>query len=143
MNNDTLQSAEQINKANKQTLTQFMRDNGISHITLQFDGCGDSGQIEEVAAYPEDKQDLIHSEIATIRHHHKYSNDKWELVTETIQADVSSLAEDVAYYVLEQRHGGWEINEGSYGKIVINADGSGSIEYNERVVTTEYSECEF
>ena len=143
MNNDTLQSAEQINKANKETLTQFMRDNGISHITLQFDGCGDSGQIEEVAIFPEDKQSLIHSEITTIRTRHEYSGDKWKLVTENFQADVSYLAEDVAYYVLEQRHGGWEINEGSYGRIVINANGSGSIEYNERVVTTEYSECDF
>jgi hypothetical protein len=53
MNNTTLQKATDINKLNKQILTDFMSQNGIDRIILNFDGSGDSGQIDECRCYPE------------------------------------------------------------------------------------------
>jgi len=51
--------------------------------------------------------------------------------------------EDLAYCALENNHGGWEINDGAYGEIIIEADGSGRIEYNQRIETVEYEETSF
>jgi hypothetical protein len=143
MNNTTLQRAAEVNKINKQVLTEFMRSNGINEIVIDFDGSGDSGNMEGAVCYPENKNGLMKTLLPLIRCHHRFSEGKWSLVEDLLKESAETLAEDIAYSVLENHHGGWEINEGSYGKIRMNADGSGAIEFHERVIETNYSEIEF
>jgi hypothetical protein len=143
MNNTTLQRAAEVNKINKQVLTEFMRNNGINELVIEFDGSGDSGQMEGVVCYPESKNNLLKTQLPLIRCDHRFSDGNWTLVEELTSQSAEDVAEDIAYSVLENHHGGWEINEGSYGKIRMSADGSGTIEYHERVIETNYSESEF
>ena len=52
--------------------------------------------------------------------------------------------ERLAYDLLEETHGGWENNEGAYGEFVFDvAERTIRLEYNERVMETEYSEHEW
>ena len=143
MNNITLQRASEVNKINKQVLVEFMRNSGIDEIVIDFDGSGDSGQVERVVCYPENKNDLLKTSLPLIRCHHRFSEGKWSLVEETLEEPAKSLAEDIGYSVLENHLRGWEINEGSYGQIRLNTNGSGSINFHEREIETNYSEIEF
>jgi hypothetical protein len=143
MNDITLQRAAEVNKINKQVLVEFMRNSGINEIVIDFDGSGDSGQMDDVICYPEDKNNLLKTQLPLISCHHRFADGKWTLVEELGKAEAHDVAADISYSILENHYGGWEINEGSYGKIRINTNGSGSIEFHERVIDTNYSEFEF
>ena len=68
------------------------KEEGKLKITVDFNGGGDSGYIDEVG--------LIND-----------GNDKY---------DLSAVWETKLYNILEQNHGGWEINEGSEGTFTID-----------------------
>lgn len=83
-------------------------------VTISYDGSGDSGYIDSVSIEPE--RDLT---------------------------DAQQDLEELAYDVLERKHGGWEINEGSCGTITINfTDNTVHIEHNERIESYDTSEYE-
>jgi hypothetical protein len=74
---------------------------------------------------------------------HIFQSGKWEHEKFTRMKNLRELAEEVAYSPLEDHFGGWEINEGAYGTVVINADGTGRIEINQRVVEIEEDSATF
>ena len=50
----------------------------------------------------------------------------------------------LAYDFLEEVHDGWENEDGAYGEFVFDVgERTIRLEYNERVMTTSYSEHEF
>ncbi len=67
---------------------------GVARVDIYYDGCGDSGQIEEV----------------------RYSDADREMMdlpgTFTITQDA---LRELFYDLLETRHAGWEINDGAFG----------------------------
>ena len=64
--------------------------------------------------------------------------------TETHSLTMHDAIERLAYDLLEETHGGWENNEGAYGEFVFDVAGRTiRLEYNERVMETEYSEHEW
>lgn len=65
----------------------------ITSIDVVFDGCGDSGQVEDIQFFDENSDPL---------------------------AKNSDLSDAVADYVYSILPGGWEINDGSFGTIHIN-----------------------
>lgn len=129
---------------NKELLRAVMQTLGITSIAVEFDGSGDSGQVEGVTVVPETKQDQFdNTQTKVFRTTCFFSAGSYDAKEEEAACSAPELAEDFAYEVLEQHHGGWEINDGAYGTIIIHADGRGSIEYNQRVMETEYEETEF
>lgn len=130
---------------NKATLIQFMKDNGIHQIAVEFDGCGDSGQIENVTILDENENeienDCLDGSCEVIHTSQTWKEDSWVHEKFSRMETFHDLAEHVAYTPLEVHFGGWEINEGSYGTVTIHADGTGSIECNQRVVevNSEYA----
>lgn len=129
---------------NKELLRAVMQTLGITSIAVEFDGSGDSGQVEGVTVVPAIKQDQFdNTKTKVFRTTCFFSVGSHKAEEEEAACSAPELAEDFAYEVLEQHHGGWEINDGAYGTIIIHADGRGSIEYNQRVMETEYEETEF
>jgi hypothetical protein len=63
------------------------------------------------------------------------------------QVDIPSVFEDLGYKLLEDYFGGWEINEGSYGSIVIDFSDpenvTAVIEMNMNEESSEYYEYNF
>lgn len=98
--------------ATRSDVAEALRKLGVETVTAPYDGCGDSGQIEDpefgAAAVPDDQQRAV---------------------------------KDIFYDVLEQYFGGWEINEGSFGQFVwdIPADRI-TLQHNARVETVETEE---
>jgi hypothetical protein len=120
---------------NKQSLFTALRSAGVTQVTVDFDGCGDSGQIEGLAflsgdtTFPEPRGEVV---LETASHGGETAARAFEL---------PSAIEHLVYELLEDGHGGWELNEGSYGTFTFDvADETITLDYNERVEVTNYSQ---
>lgn len=80
-----------------------MRARGVEQAIIYYTGYGDSGDVDFITTKPEDKK-----------------------ITED---DEEKALVDFAFNLLEARHGGWEINEGSNGTITIDLE-KGTIEHD-------------
>lgn len=102
--------AEQDEKSRKKCVA-LMRKHRLSKVECEFSGSGDSGCIDSTVPFDR-------------------SNNYVALPKEALE-----VFEDRVYDALP---GGWEINDGSSGKVVIMPNGliRGGIEWN--VLTTEY-----
>lgn len=115
----------------------------IKKIKVDFDGEGDSGQIEEITFYNE-KSEEVHPVVdlgeCVVVVGHRLVDSGWEDVTKTTKLTLKEAAEQIAYDTLERKHSGWEINEGSYGTIYFDIDERKvRCEFNERIVEANYS----
>ena len=133
-------AAEQAQRAallpkNKQALFAALRSDGVTEVTVDFDGSGDSGQIENLAfrsgdASVAEPPGEVLLEIASNR---------GEALARSF--DIRAAIEHLVYEFLEDDHGGWELNEGSYGTFTFDvAEGTITLDYNERVEATNYSQ---
>ena len=119
---------------------------GITRVEIRYDGYGDSGGIEQVAFFKGRK--LLKSPEV----------DSLGLPTSTINKCVYDLEtkqhenKDVEYTIESKIEGcaydffpcGWEINEGSFGDLVINTEkAKATLKHNTRVESSEYSEMRY
>jgi hypothetical protein len=133
-------------EANKAAVKEFCSKHNVDRAELEFDGCGDSGQIERVTFFRAGDAtplDLDQEKVQITRISHSYVDGKHVDNIEESTGVAEDLFEEIAYHILEVKHPGWEINEGSFGVVIINADGSGKMQYNERIESIEYSEDTF
>lgn len=93
----------------KAALFDFLETNGIVLVTVDFDGCGDSGQIEGMTAFDE------HGEVALPECGFVAPGADSE-ATADASGPIEGAIESLAYDLLETEHGGWENNDGAYGE---------------------------
>lgn len=137
-------TASQLEEFMKNLLLEKMKEFNIKQVYSEFDGCGDEGQFDNADAEGDgDIEAFLKTPIKTFRGCTSYSNNETEFLVREIDSTITELILDSFYIILERHHGGWEINEGSYGKVYFNVDGTGKIEYNERITDVEYYEDEF
>lgn len=121
---------------NKTAVMAALAAAGISQVLVTFDGYGDSGQIEGVDAKAGDNTvDLPSVFIAWLAVEWGANAPKPEHIA------LTTAVENIAYGCLARTHMGWENNEGAYGDITFDvADGTVTLDYNERIETSEYSQ---
>ena len=120
----------------KASLFDFLEIQGIVLVTVDFDGCGDSGQIEGIFAFDE------HGEIALPEDKLIVAKADYEAFRLKQDGEpIKDVIELLAYELLESEHDGWEINEGAYGEFRFDVtDRTIKLACNIRIVTDEYSE---
>jgi hypothetical protein len=120
----------------KVRLFDFLEDQGMVLITVDFDGSGDSGQIESINAFDE------HGEVALPECDiHCISIDSDTEGGAEALLPVKDVVENLAYDLLEAVHGGWDNNDGAYGVFRFEVtDRTITLAYHERIMTSEYSE---
>ena len=128
--------AADLRPRNKAALFDVLARAGIATVTIDFDGFGDSGQIErieardaagEAVALPQDTLTLV------------APGHDATCVTRGIVPPAEAI-EALCYELLEETHAGWETNEGAYGVFVFDAVGRTiSLEHNERYEAIERS----
>jgi hypothetical protein len=92
----------------------------IASLEVQYNGSGDNGQVEDVAAY-DDKNNRLPPD-----------------------HELDAAAEELVYDLLGVHCPGWEINEGSSGRITIDAKTlKATIDHDWIVTMTESHEIEF
>jgi hypothetical protein len=104
----------------KTTLKNLLaQEQNIAKVEADYNGCGDSGQIDSV----------------------RFLNKGGDPVEPTREG-IPEAVEALIFFLLAQSHGGWEINEGSYGSVTIDAETlTGILEHTHRI--EEWSETEF
>jgi hypothetical protein len=126
--------AAQILPRNKEALFEALARVGIATVTVTFDGCGDSGQIEEITARAADDCEMElpdeKIEITLIRWHADESP--------PVATSLRDAIEQLCYEFLSLEHGGWENNDGAYGEFsFVVSDRTIALEHNERFASSE------
>ncbi len=125
---------------NKELVLSTLKEHQIKEVSIDFDGCGDSGQINSILYDRVENETLGNTLVVGGEVHDSSSWDekKKEWVHTTRQATLSELIEQLCYDLLEVNHGGWEINSGSYGEFRIDVrEKEINLVFNERVESVE------
>jgi len=148
---DQLKKADRV-KYHSNLLFDTLAQTKVSTIEVSFEGCGDSGQIEAVD-YTDSKGkgideaylDKVIVKGSAKTSYHKWDEKKKEMVlTEAREGNIREIIEEICYDKLGASHGGWEINEGSYGTFYFDVSTRKvRLEYNERIEEVRTSEESF
>jgi len=138
----------QKEKKRREILYELLSHLDIDKIEVTFDGAGDEGQIDDPVFIRKGKAVELHPDILNevrpdlveVRYRSYGQNlpPEGEEVTAccNLQDAISSLCAEM----LERRHPGWEINDGSYGCILIEPKTQKTrVEYNERQIHSDIS----
>jgi len=147
-------------------VAEALKKGGYCAAVVIYEGSGDSGQIDEVYIFAEGEEVGIHqgyhgvpsrssdqsvavglqrdafldeTRFIVDAKEDSFDHEKEEWVVNDVKREVSlrQRIEDIAYLHLEAEHGGWEINEGSYGYLVLTLTEKGAtlrMEHSERVI---------
>ena len=130
---------ESVHPENKAALFDALAQAGITSVEVIFDGYGDSGQIEDITAKAGDKGVALPAVNVEVARADWGSPDVVRMAHPLPQA-----IEQLAYNFLRETHAGWENNEGAYGDFLFDvADRTITLNYNERIETSEYTQHVF
>ena len=130
--------AELTRTHNKNLIFAALAEVGIHRVTIDYDGSGDSGQIESIEAWNAANEKIPLP-----------SNRKVQLASENPDRPVDHIGleaavEELAWGYLYNNHGGWENNDGAFGTFVFDVSGrSITLEHNERYTEVDTSTHEF
>jgi len=148
---DQLKKADRV-KYHANLLFDTLAQTKVSSIEVSFEGCGDSGQIESVdytdtngKGIDEAYLDKVIVKGSAKTSYHQWDEKKKKMVlTEAKEGNVREIIEEICYDKLGASHGGWEINEGSYGTFHFDVSTRKvRLEYNERIEEVRTSEESF
>ena len=105
------------NALNKAAVFEALAAAGIRTVTVHFNGEGDSGQIEDVAAYSKEGAAQI-PETPIALHSVQWGSPGLA----SSERPLSEAVEVLCYDYLSQEHGGWENNDGGYGEFTFHVE---------------------
>ncbi len=110
---------EKTNLANQYAIIDALDKADITLVTVTFNGEGDSGQIEEVNAFALTQPQPLPDKPVRYRAHS--FRDRKSSVSEK-EMPLAEAIEDLCYALLEQKHGGWENNDGAFGEFTFEVE---------------------
>ena len=129
-------AADAIRPTNKAALFAALAAADITSVTVEFDGCGDSGQIESIDAKAGGADAGLPDAMIMLA---TFGWGDTEPVERTMS--VREAVEHMAYDCLARKHGGWEINAGAFGTFTFDvAARSITLAFNQRFEDFESSE---
>jgi hypothetical protein len=122
-----------VNELNKTVLFDALAPAGITIINVEFDGEGDSGQIDGISAKADKQEAQLPTTKITILQL------RWGQTEPTpSEFTLEAAVEALCYDYLEQEHGGWENNDGAFGEFAINvAERTIDLEFYSRYTDAE------
>ena len=103
------------NRLNKIIVFDALSEARITHVVVGFDGEGDQGQMERAVARSDER--LVEFPAVTLS---LWVADFGSAELTARELSLQEAAEHLCYGYLEDRHGGWEINEGSFGEFTFD-----------------------
>ena len=110
-----MQVAEEVQQL-KVAILPRLQDAGIARVEIRFDGCGDSGAVEECACLDAAGAGIPCPDVTLLE-------GEADSVARAGSREPQSLGralEQLTYLALERHHPGWEINDGACGELVID-----------------------
>lgn len=141
---------------NKDIVFDLLAPLGVKEFTVSFEGSGDSGSVEGAGSFvfkekKNEKKLLKEVEVllkkkvdgGRVSNGTRFGPNGPETIWK-VDVTLDDMISGVCYDVLEERHGGWEINEGSHGYFTFNVEKRKVyFQYSERVISENTSEYEF
>jgi len=103
------EAVAKANEFNKLIVFDALAAAGLTRVSVEFDGEGDSGQIDGITAYTGYAPAELPSSSLTL-HQAQRTGDPT-----TAEATLPDAIETLCYDYLTQCHDGWENNDGAYG----------------------------
>lgn len=117
-----------IDQAHKESIFVVLKNAGVKSAVVSYSGSGDSGDAESVTYDPDGTYENITVPIA--------DNDEPPIVKSLDEALI-----DYAMHLIEDRHGGWENNDGGSGEVTFDVKkGSIHIEHHDYYTESTVSE---
>ena len=131
---------EEVLQGNKQAIFDALVAAGIQLVTIDFDGYGDEGHLQEPAGFDAANKEISLPSASITVQQVKFESSTIVEASTSVAEFVNNLASDL----LQKTHGGWQDGEGAYGTFSFNLeDRTITLRYHERYVETEYHEHAF
>jgi len=129
----------ELQPANKTALFDALAASGVTVVLITFDGCGDSGQIEDIEVKAGD------SVVAMPSGEIEIASAEWgQAEPSRSMTSIPDAIEAFAYDLLRETHEGWENNDGAYGDFTFDVtERIITLEYNERYMQSDHSQHVF
>lgn len=125
---------------NKKILFDTLAEMDIVLVTIDFDGCGDSGTLQQPNAFNSQNTMIAFPKVTITVKTAVFDTGAIEEKAITLREFIDGLACDL----LEEKHEHWEEGEGAYGEFRFSLpDRSIQLEYSERYIETHYHEYRF
>ena len=109
----------------------FLSAIGVARIEFSYDGSGDSGDFTDIEIHASPDTKLSEEDF----------DRRLAKLDQTDQPFVRFNIEQLKDYAFEFLPGGWEINEGSYGEVVVNVlENTIKVQHHERYIEESYNE---
>lgn len=132
--------AAELHPANKASVFAVLRDADIVKVVVQFDGYGDSGQIEEITVTDADGAERTLPDVAVTLRQVDFGEEQPRILSQPLQEAIETMT----YGLLSSSHCGWENNEGAFGDFVFDVTaGTILLDYNERFESSENHQHQF
>jgi hypothetical protein len=135
----TAAPVDDVRARNKEILFAALANAGIYRVTVEYDGSGDSGQIENVEAWDDRTERMplpTELRVQLVSENPDYPRDP-----QNLEAAIENLAWD--YLDLDTLFG-WEDNDGAFGTFVFDVPGrTVTLEHNERYTEVNTTSHEF
>jgi hypothetical protein len=137
----------QASATNRAAVMEKLKALGVSSVTVNYDGMGDSGQIEDVTFYSSSDPveimagaDIRQTRVSWLDHH----TYRWPQPEPTVSdKPLDEALEHLCYNYLEVHHDGWENNDGAEGEFAFDvAEGTVTLTHRERVTEFDTTETE-
>jgi len=117
-----------VNGLNKDAVFAPLSGAAITLVQVNFDGEGDSGQIQYVGAFAGEKRVEFPAITVTL-----HSSDWGGEELTTREMPLREAVEELCYGYLQQEYDGWENNDGAFGEFTLDvAERSIALEFNGR-----------
>jgi hypothetical protein len=126
---------EEANRRNKDCVFDALAKAGIMQVLVAFDGEGDQGQMEHASAQADGKTVELPAVTLSL-----WIADFGATELTSRSFDLREGVEHLCYGHLEEQHGGWEIDDGSFGEFTFDvAKRKITLEFYGRIVETAHS----
>src|ERR1700691_5094056 len=134
-----LKDVAKANAFNKPLVFDALAAANLTLVEVEFDGEGDSGQIEGIYAYAGDARAELPESSLTL---HQAAQNKGD--PRTTNVSLHDAIETLCYDYLSQTHGGWENNDGAYGTFGFDVrERCIRLDFNERFTDSTHHSHDF
>ena len=134
-----LKAVAKANELNKAVVFEALAAACLTRVTVEFDGEGDSGQINGITAHAGEAPAELLSTALTL---HQATHGGSDL--RTGEATLRDAIETLCYDYLTQCHDGWENNDGAYGTFEFDVrERSIRLDFNERFTDSTHHSHDF
>ena len=114
----------------KTTLCAALKAKGIAKVSIEYDGEGDSGQVNDIQAFDQKQQPVSLDDPFTLALHNPEEP--------TTYASLYEALDDFAWTALGLYHDGFVNNDGGFGAIAIDAEkATVTIDHNDRITDVD------